>query len=115
MTMRTPSARRLWRKAALVWLALSALLAATIIFAYLPLGEIKLWISLTIAIAKALLVAVIFMELSNDGAVIRLAAVGGLLCLAVLILLVIVESATRQHSMIVFGQPTVGSSFPETR
>ena len=115
MTARSPSAGRLWRKAALVWLALSALLAATIVCAYLPLGEVKLWISLTIAVAKALLVAIIFMELREDGAVTHLAAVAGLLCLAVLILLVIAEGATRQHHLVVFGQPTVASPAPETR
>ncbi len=115
MTTRTPSARRLWRKAAIVWLALSALLAATIFCAYLPLGEIKLWISLTIAVAKALLVAIIFMELSKDGAVTRLAAVAGLLFLAVLILLVIAEGATRQHGLEVFGQGLVEPRTAGTR
>lgn len=104
MSAPTASPARLWRKAALVWLALSALLATTIVCAYLPLGDIKLWVSLAIAATKALLVAVIFMELRDDGAVVRLAAIAGALWLAVLITLVIAESATRQHDLTVFGQ-----------
>jgi cytochrome c oxidase subunit 4 len=102
MSGRAPSPGRLWRKAALVWLALTLLLGATIVGAYLPIGDVKLVLSLGIAAAKAILVMLVFMELWSDTALIRTTAVMGLLWLGVFFALTLAEEATRQHALELF-------------
>ena len=65
------------RPLVLTWLALLALLATTAGCALLRLGWLNTAISLTIALAKALLVALVFMRLKRAPALLRLAAVAG--------------------------------------
>jgi cytochrome c oxidase subunit 4 len=61
----------------LSWLALLGLLALTVTLAYQPLGSLNLPVALTIATAKVLIVAAIFMELrERDGLMIAFAAAG---------------------------------------
>ena len=52
------------RAVALSWLALLALLGATVFLSYHPLGDFNTIIALLIATSKALIVAAVFMELS---------------------------------------------------
>ena len=64
------SAGRVWR----CWLALMVLLALTTGLAFVPLGSANLFVSLGIAVAKALLVLIVFMELKGSSSLIRAAA-----------------------------------------
>lgn len=77
------SAGRVWR----CWLALMVLLALTTGLAFVPLGSANLFISLGIAVAKALLVLIIFMELKASSSLIRAAAAAGFFWLAIMIAL----------------------------
>lgn len=101
MTARAPGAARaraLWRRAALTWLALAALLVATLVGAYLPLGPWKTPVALAIAVAKGGIVAWTFMELSDARAIERFAAAAGILFLLVLFGATFADEATRSHA-----------------
>jgi cytochrome c oxidase subunit 4 len=69
----------------LSWIALCALLALTVTLAYLPLGSFNTPIALTIAAAKVLIVATIFMELRERRPIFIVFASAGLCWLTVLI------------------------------
>lgn len=90
-----PSARALWRRNGLVWLALLALLLTSFGAAYLPLGALNTVVGLLIALTKAGLVAVLFMELRRSGALMRLAGGAGLLFALVLFALTLTDFLTR--------------------
>ena len=92
-----PSAGALWRRAGLVWLALSGLLAATILGAYLPLEARKPVVGQGIAALEAGLVTLIFMGLFSTGALVRFAAATGVLFVAVLFFVTFADETTRQH------------------
>ena len=77
------SARRVWR----CWLALMLLLCLTTALAFVPLGSANLFVSLGIAVAKALLVLIVFMELKGSTSLIRAAAAAGFFWLAIMIAL----------------------------
>ena len=79
----------------LTWAALSALLALTVALTFAPLGAWRLPASLAIATAKAGLIVWIFMELGCEGGLTRLAALIGLLFLALLIGMAGVDVAIR--------------------
>ncbi len=91
------SPARLWRRSALVWLALTVLLAATLFGAHLPIGGWKLPLALTIAAAKAGLVVAIFMGLGQAIAAARVAALCGLLWVMLLLSLSMTDQTTRQR------------------
>ncbi len=74
---------------------LMALLALTAICAGLPLGPVNLPLSLLIGSAKALLVAIFFMELRSSGTLVQIAAFVGLFWLAILFMLALADYATR--------------------
>jgi len=77
------SAGRIWR----CWLALMVLLALTTGLAFVPLGSANLFVSLGIAVAKGLLVLIVFMELKGSSSLIRAAAAAGFFWLAIMIAL----------------------------
>jgi cytochrome c oxidase subunit 4 len=79
----------------LTWLALMALLAATAGIAWLPLGWINTAVSLGIALAKALLVAFVFMRLRSAHGLLRLTALAGIVTLFLLFGLAGADYATR--------------------
>ena len=89
--------RHLWLKAGLVWLGLIVLLGATLAGAYSAIGDWKLPLALAIALAKAALVLGIFMELGGAGASARLAALAGVLWLALLFGLTFADEGTRMR------------------
>ena len=68
----------------LVWLALIALLALTMGTSALPLGSVLPFVTYGIAIAKAALVFWFFMEMRQEDALARLAALTGFVWLLVL-------------------------------
>jgi cytochrome c oxidase subunit 4 len=93
------------RPLVLTWLALLALLATTAGCALLRLGWLNTAISLAIALAKALLVAIVFMRLKRAPALLRLAAVTGAVMLALLFGLAMTDFATRAEPGAPWQQP----------
>lgn len=88
----------IWRNILPTWAGLMALLAATVATAYLPLGGGNLVLSLGIAVAKAALVAVIFMQLRRPNPLLRLAAAAALVFLTFLFSLIYADVLTRAPS-----------------
>lgn len=88
-------AAAIWRRALPVWAGLLLLLGATLAGAYLPLGRFNLVLALGIAVAKAALVALFFMQLRRPDPLLRLAAATALLFLAFLFLLSFADVLTR--------------------
>jgi cytochrome c oxidase subunit 4 len=82
----------------LTWLGLMLLLALTLGSSYVPLGPWNTAINMAVSCAKALLIALIFMELGRAGALVRIAAVTGLVWLALLFGLSATDYATRAVS-----------------
>jgi cytochrome c oxidase subunit 4 len=100
------------RPLVLTWLALMALLAATAAIAWLPLGWINTAISLGIALAKALLVALVFMRLRRAHGLLRLTALAGIVTLFLLFGLAGTDYATRMAAPAPWQQPaTVAPEF----
>jgi cytochrome c oxidase subunit 4 len=77
------STATIWR----CWAALVLLLAATTASAFVPLGSLNLPISLGIAVAKALIVLLFFMELRASRALVRTFAAAGFFWLMIMIVL----------------------------
>jgi cytochrome c oxidase subunit 4 len=94
------------------WIALMALLATTAACALLRLGWLNTALSLAIALAKALLVAFVFMRLKQAPALLRLAAVAGAVTLVLLFGLALTDYATRTELGAPWQQPaTVAPRF----
>jgi len=103
---------RIVRPLVLTWIALMALLAATAACALLRLGWLNTALSLGIALAKALLVAFVFMRLKRAPALLRLAAVAGAVTLVLLVGLALTDYATRTERRAPWQQPaTVAPQF----
>ena len=79
----------------LTWLGLMALLALTFASSYFPMGAWNTVLNTGISCAKALLIAIVFMHLRHAGALLRLAAVTGLIWLMLLFGLSSADYATR--------------------
>ena len=84
-----------YRRSLLVWVALMILLLLTFGSAYLKLGAWNNAINLGIAAAKALLVAIFFMQLRSAPAMLRIVAATALLMLSLLFGLSHTDYATR--------------------
>jgi cytochrome c oxidase subunit 4 len=69
----------------IIYVALLALMAATILAAHLPLGVFNVPIALVIAFTKTILVALFFMHVRYSGRLIWVVAAGGLVWLAILL------------------------------
>ena len=82
----------------LTWLALMILLALTCASAYVPMGPWNSVVNIGISCAKAILIAVFFMHLRSAGALLRIAAVTGVLWLGILFGLSSTDFATRSLS-----------------
>jgi cytochrome c oxidase subunit IV len=91
----SPPFARTARTTAFVWVALLALMLASLGSAYLKLGAFNMVAGLAIAAIKAALVAWLFMRLREAGPLIRLVAVVGLGVWLILIGLSGVDYATR--------------------
>ena len=77
------------------WLALLALLGLTLVLSYQPLGAFNGPIALGIASVKALVVAVVFMELRERRPLTIVIASAGFFWLAVLLWLAAIDFMTR--------------------
>ncbi len=89
--------RRPPRSLVLSWIALMALLAATVFIAYLPLGIANTMIAVTIAILKAAVVAAVFMELRERHPLTLAFAGAGLFWLGILFWLAFADYLTRPN------------------
>ena len=87
------------------WLALLALLAATFAIAHQRLDAWNTVASMGIAAVKAMIVALVFMHLRRASAAIALAAVVGLVWLAILFGLSGTDYATRATSPAPWSSP----------
>jgi cytochrome c oxidase subunit 4 len=83
------------RALVLSWLALLGLLALTVTAAYQPLGAFNTVVALAIALTKAAIVAVIFMELRRNDGLTIVFATAGFFWLAVLFWLALADFVTR--------------------
>jgi len=83
------------RPLVITWLALLVLLAISAGSALLPLGWVNTAIGLVIAVLKALLVAIVFMRLRRAHALLRIAAITGVVTMALLFILSGADYATR--------------------
>lgn len=86
------------------WLALMLLLAATTALAFVPLGTANLFISLGIAVAKALLVLLFFMELRAGTALVRVFAAAGFFWLMIMIALTSADYTHRSDQRVPLDQ-----------
>jgi cytochrome c oxidase subunit 4 len=68
-----------------IYVALLALMTATVIAAYLPLGVLHVPAALVIAFTKTILVALFFMHVRYSGKLIWVVAAGALVWLAILL------------------------------
>jgi cytochrome c oxidase subunit 4 len=87
--------QEIWVAPLLVWGALSALLAATCMLAYLPLGAFNLPLSLCIAGLKSALIGVVFMRLHDNNPLHRLAASVGPIWIFIMFVLIGADYFTR--------------------
>ncbi|MCW5687051.1 MAG: cytochrome C oxidase subunit IV family protein [Pseudolabrys sp.] len=79
----------------LSWLALLGLLGLTVLMAYQPLGGFNFPVALTIAAAKALIVAAVFMELRDRCGLTIAFAAAGVFWLSILLWLAGTDYFTR--------------------
>jgi cytochrome c oxidase subunit 4 len=78
-----------------IWAALMALLVLTIVYAFVPGLPFKTEAGLGIAVAKALLIALLFMQLKGASGIVRIAAVAGLVWASFLYVLTFADLLTR--------------------
>jgi cytochrome c oxidase subunit IV len=88
------------RSMILVWLALLLLLAATVAASFVAAGGVNVAVSLGIAFCKAALVFWFFMNLRAESGLIRIAALGAVTWLLLLLLLSGTDFATRSAPMV---------------
>ena len=97
--------RRRRQRIAIAWVALLALMLASLGSAYLSLGPGNLIAGLAIAAIKSAIVVVLFMGIARSSAMVRIAAATALATWLVLVALSSVDYATRPHEPAAFQQP----------
>ena len=80
---------------ALVFAGLIVLTVATTAVAFVDLGPFSVVVALTIAVCKMLLVALFFMHIRHSSKLTKLVVLGGLLWLAILLILTMSDFVTR--------------------
>lgn len=78
-----------------IWTGLMALLALTVGYAYWPHAPWKTEAGLAVALAKALLIAVLFMQLKHAVGLVRVAAIAGVCWASFLYILTFADVLTR--------------------
>jgi cytochrome c oxidase subunit 4 len=89
------SPRILWRRNGTIWAVLLLLLLLSLLLAYVPMGLFTPTAGIVIAFVKASLVVLLFMELAKSKALIRLAAMAGVVFLAALFALTLADVLAR--------------------
>lgn len=93
--MKREQAREVLWAPLIVWALLMALLALTILYAYLPHMPLKTEVAMAIGVAKALLIVLFFMQLRHAAGLTRLAAAAGLAWATLLYLFTFADLLTR--------------------
>ena len=93
-----------------VWAALLVLLGATVGFAYLPLGPIHVVAALTIAFAKAVLIALFFMHVKYKNRLVLVFVCAGLFWLSIMFALSLGDYMTRSW----LPRPSAWIRFPHS-
>jgi cytochrome c oxidase subunit 4 len=83
------------KRLAMVWLGLMALLGLTVAGSYTLTGAASAVVSFGVASAKAALIFWFFMQLRDEKGLIRMFAVAAVAWLAILLVLVSIDLATR--------------------
>lgn len=78
-----------------IWGVLLLLVALTLGYAYWPHAPLKTEAALVIAATKAVLIALLFMQLKNAAWLVRLAAIAGVTWLSLLYLIAFADYLTR--------------------
>ena len=104
-SIRSPGLARRTRTIAAAWLALLALMLASLGSAYLKLGPWNMVAGLVIAAVKSAIVAWLFMRLREAGPLIRLVAIVGLGVWLILLVLSGVDYETRHVAPAAVQQP----------
>ena len=86
---------KLWRRNGAIWAALLALLTLSLVLAYVPMGLFTPAAGIVIAVAKAGLVILLFMELARAKPLLRLAALSGVVFLMALFAVTLADVLTR--------------------
>src|SRR5690349_8303612 len=87
------------------WVVLMILLALTTASAFIPLGSANVFISLAIAVAKALVVLLFFMELKVSSALVRVFACAGFFWLMIMIALTSADYTHRTDQRVPVEMP----------
>ena len=87
------------------WAALMLLLALTTGLAFVPLGSAQLGVSLAIALTKALIVLLLFMELRASSGLVRVFAAAGFFWLLIMIGLTSADYTHRTDHRAPIDQP----------
>jgi cytochrome c oxidase subunit 4 len=83
------------KRLAIVWLALMALLALTVVGSFTVTGGASAVVSFGVAAAKVALIFWFFMQLRTEKGLIRVFAVGAIAWLGILLTLVTIDNVTR--------------------
>ena len=97
--------RRHARHLLLAWLALIALMLASLGSAYVPLGIGNALAGLAIALVKSAIVVGLFMGIARSGALLRIVAAVALATWCILLVLGGLEQATRPDQPAAFQEP----------
>jgi cytochrome c oxidase subunit 4 len=89
------TAARLWRRNGLIWAALLLLLMLSLVLAYVPMGVFTPTAGILIALVKASLVILLFMNMATSKPLIRLAPLSGLVLLTAMFLLTLADVLAR--------------------
>jgi cytochrome c oxidase subunit 4 len=89
----------------IAWVALIALMLASLGSAYVPLGIGNALTGVAIAIVKSAIVVTLFMGLGRAGALLRIVAAVALATWCILLVLGGLEQATRPEQPAVYQQP----------
>jgi cytochrome c oxidase subunit 4 len=81
-----------------IWILLLILTGTTVGVAYLNLGDFSVAVALIIAVLKASLVALFFMEIRYSHKMTKIVLVGGMVWLMILLLLSMTDYASRAWS-----------------
>ncbi|TME46488.1 MAG: oxidase [Chloroflexi bacterium] len=84
-----------WRRNSLIWAALMALLVLSLVLAHVSMGSFTVAAGIVIALVQAGLICVLFMELIEARPLIRLAAMSGVIFVAVLFALTLADVLSR--------------------
>jgi caa(3)-type oxidase subunit IV len=91
----TQTTAHVWLKPAVGWLALLAMLAATIGAAYAPLGELSIAFNLLFAGLCVGLIGIVFMNLAKSSVLVRIASGAGIFWLLFLFIMTASDYLSR--------------------